>query len=71
MIDKIKVIKTKEEYEEALKLAEGLMDKNPAPESEEGEKLSLLIALIRDYESNKFPESLLDPIDAILFRLDQ
>lgn len=67
----IKIIKTDEEYKEALKLAEVLMGKNPDPESEEGEKLNLLTKLIQDYESNKFPEELPDPVDAILFRMEQ
>lgn len=68
---KIKPIKNEEDYKEALGWVEELMDKNPDPESEEGEKLSLLVALIKDYESNAFPESLPDPVDAILFRMEQ
>ncbi len=68
---KIKLIKTDEEYKEALKLVEMLMDKNLDPESEEGEKSNLLTKLIQDYESNKIPEELPDPIDAILFRMEQ
>lgn len=68
---KIKIIKTETDYKEALKLTEMLMGKNPNPESEEGEKLNLLVKLIQDYESDKFPEDLPDPIDAILFRMEQ
>ena len=68
---KIKIIKTESDYKEALKLVEILMDKNPKPESEEGEKLNLLTKLIEDFESNKFPIELPDPIDAILFRMEQ
>lgn len=71
MTYKIKVIKTDEDYREALNLVEELMNKNPESESEDGEKLSLLVTLIQDYESNLFPESLPDPIDAILFRMEQ
>jgi HTH-type transcriptional regulator/antitoxin HigA len=71
MTTKIKVIKTEEDYQEAMKLVENLMDKNPDPNSENGEKLSLLITLIKDYESKIIPESLPDPIDAILFRMEQ
>lgn len=71
MTIKIKVIKTEEEYKESLKLIEELMHKDPDLDSEEGEKLNLLITLVKDYESNAFPESLPDPIDAILFRMEQ
>ncbi|KKP36866.1 MAG: hypothetical protein UR63_C0041G0004 [Candidatus Roizmanbacteria bacterium GW2011_GWC2_35_12] len=68
---KIKIIKTESDYKEALELVEMFMDKNPKPESEEGEKLNLLTKLIEDYESSKFPIELPDPIDAILFRMEQ
>lgn len=68
---KIRVIKTEEDYKEALKLIEKLLDNNPSPDSEEGEKLNLLATLVQDYESKAFPVSLPDPIDAILFRMEQ
>lgn len=71
MKTKIKVIKTEDEYKESLKLIEELMHKDPDPDSEDGERLSLLVTLVKDYESNIFPESLPDPIDAILFRMEQ
>lgn len=71
MTMKIKVITSTEEYKEALALIEELMDANPNPDSEAGEKLGLLAALVRDYESSAFPDSFPDPIDAILFRMEQ
>lgn len=71
MTTKIKVIKTEEDYNEALKLIEKLMNIAPDPDSEDGEKLSLLATLIDDYESKTIPKSFPDPIDAILFRMEQ
>lgn len=68
---KIKVIKTEQDYEEALKLVADLMSRDPDPESEEGEQLNLLSALIQDYEAKVFPEQLPDPIEAIKFRMEQ
>ena len=68
---KIKVINTKKDYEEALGLIEKLMNKNPEPNTEDGEKLNLLATLVQDYESRMFPSSLPDPVDAILFRMEQ
>lgn len=68
---KIKVIKTEQDYEEALKLVEELMGRDPDPESEEGEQLGLLSTLILDYEARAFPETLPNPIDAIKFRMEQ
>src|SRR5882762_6307471 len=52
-------------------MIEALMSVDPDPESEAGEKLSILSTLIQDYESRAFPESLPDPVDAILFRMEQ
>jgi HTH-type transcriptional regulator/antitoxin HigA len=71
IMNKIKVIKTEKDYKEALELVEVLMNNTPSPESEEGEKLSLLATLIEDYETTVIPESLPDPVDAILFRMEQ
>jgi HTH-type transcriptional regulator/antitoxin HigA len=68
---KIKVIKTDEDYKEALELVSKLVEKDPAPDSEDGEKLDILVALIKEYESKTFPESMPDPIDAIWFRMEQ
>jgi len=70
-MDKIKIIKTEEDYQAALKMIDSLMAKDPDPESEAGERLSVLASLVRDYESKSFPETLPDPIDAILFRMEQ
>ena len=70
-MDKIKVIKTEQDYQEALKLLEELIGRDPDPESAEGEQLSLLSTLIQDYESKAFPATLPNPIEAIKFRMDQ
>lgn len=70
-MNRIKVIKTEQDYQEALKLVEELMGCDPNPDSAEGEQLSLLSALIRDYESKLFQNSLPDPIEAIKFRMEQ
>ena len=47
------------------------MSCDPDPNSEEGEKLSLLCALIEDYEKRAFPKTLPNPVDAIKFRMEQ
>jgi len=70
-MNNIKVIKTEEEHRDALAAIESLMEKNPDPESQDGETLNLLVTLVEDYESNLFPESLPDPVEAILFRMEQ
>ena len=66
-----KVIKTREDYEEALRAIERCMDLDPDPGTTEGDRLELLTLLVRDYESKNFPIPDLDPIDAIRFRMEQ
>lgn len=68
---KIRVIKNTDDYTEALATIQELMLKDPSANSEEGEKISVLTTLIKDYENKTFPESLPDPIDAIVFRMEQ
>jgi len=70
-MNNIKVIKTEQDYKEALKLVEELIAHDPDPNSIEGEQLSLLSAFIQDYEVRVFPETLPDPIEAIKFRMEQ
>lgn len=64
-----KIIKTEEEYQEARATLEKLMDALPG--SPEEEKLELLALLIENYEKERFPIGLPDPIEAIMFRMEQ
>lgn len=70
-MDKIKVIKTEQDYQEALKLVGVLISRDPDPDSTEGEQLSLLSTLVQDYELKAFPATLPNPIEAIKFRMEQ
>jgi len=67
----IKAIKNEKDYRGALKLVEELMAGDPDPESENGEKLSVLATLVADYESKTFPLVFPTPIEAIKFKMDQ
>ena len=65
----IKVIKTEEEYRQALKRLEVIFD---APvDSPEGDEADLLGILIEKYEDEYFPIEAPDPIEAIKFRMEQ
>lgn len=64
-----KLIKTKKDYEAALARIEELMDAKAG--SPEGDELELLTALVELYEESRFPVRLPDPIDAVLFRIEQ
>lgn len=70
-MNKIKIIKTEKDYEGALKLIGELMSLDPNPDSDEGEQLALLSAIIQDYESNSSTKTLPSPVEAIKFRMDQ
>ena len=70
-MNNIKVIKTEQDYKEALKIVRELIVLDPDPDSAEGEQLSLLGTLIQDYEVRVFPQSLPNPVDAIKFRMEQ
>jgi HTH-type transcriptional regulator / antitoxin HigA len=65
----MKVIKTEEEYEEALAVVEQLMDAEPG--SDEENELELLSVLIEKYEEEHYPIAMPDPISAIKFRMEQ
>lgn len=65
----IKLIKTEEDYKEALKLADELFDAKP--DTPEGDKLELIVTLIEIYEKEHFPIDSPSPLEAIKFRMDQ
>ena len=66
-----RVIKTREQYEEALAVIEELMGRTIEPDSKDGERLELFALLVENYEKEHFAIGLPDPIDAIRFRMDQ
>ena len=65
----IKVIKTEEDYNNALKRLEVVFD---APiDSPQGDEAELLTILIENYEEEHYPIEAPDPIEAIRFRMEQ
>lgn len=66
---KAKILKNEADYEAALEHAAALMD--AAPGSSEEDELELFSLLIEQYEKEHYPIAPPDPIDAILFRMDQ
>lgn len=65
----IKPIRTKADYKAALKRVEELMDARPG--TPEDDELDVLATLVDVYEEERFPIDPPDPIDAILFRMEQ
>ncbi len=65
----IKVIKTEEDYNKALKRLEVVFD---APiDSPQGDEAELLTILIENYEEEHYPIEAPDPVEAIRFRMEQ
>ena len=65
----IKPIKTKKDYNSALKRIQNLW--NSLPDTPEGDDLEILITLVEAYEEKNFPIDPPDPVEAIKFRMDQ
>jgi len=64
-----RVIKTEAEYKAALDRLELIFDAEPG--TSEGDELELLSLLIDNYEKIHVPIDLPDPVEAILFRMEQ
>jgi HTH-type transcriptional regulator / antitoxin HigA len=66
-----RIIKTDEQYRLYLQAVEDLAAGDPPANSPEGERLELLAKLVEDYEKTRYPFAQPDPVDAILFRMEQ
>ncbi|HZT04962.1 MAG TPA: ImmA/IrrE family metallo-endopeptidase [Steroidobacteraceae bacterium] len=67
----LRIIKTEEQYRRYLAEVEALAAHDPDPDSSDGARLELLAKLVEDYEKSQFPFKRPDPVDAILFRMEQ
>lgn len=65
----IKPIKSEDDYDAALAEVEALW--GAKADTPEGDKLDVLITLIEAYEAKHYPIAPPDPVEAILFRLEQ
>ena len=64
----IKPIKTKKDYEKALKKIETLF--NAEPNTPNGDRLDVLAALVESYEERHFPIDFPDPVDALNYWIE-
>jgi HTH-type transcriptional regulator/antitoxin HigA len=65
----IRPIKTEEDYNKAIKRIEQLW--GAKKDTPKGDELDLLSTLVEAYEIKHYPIAPPDPIDAILFRMEQ
>ena len=66
---KIKVLKTEEDYQQAINRLEKIF--NAVPDTKEEDEAELLTILIEKYEDEHFPIEAPDPIEAIKFYMEQ
>ena len=67
----IRIIKTKQQYRRYLEEVDRLVSLDPDPHTAEGGRLELLAKLVEDYEKERFKFRRPDPVEAILFRMEQ
>ena len=67
----IRPIRTDADYRAALALVALYFDNEPEIDSDAGAHFEAMLALIEAYEARHYPMSPPDPIDAILFRMEQ
>jgi HTH-type transcriptional regulator / antitoxin HigA len=65
----IKQVRTKRDYNDALKSVEALM--NAKTGTVDGDALDILVTLIQAYEAKHFPMLLPDPVDSVKFVMEQ
>ena len=68
---KIRPIKTDREYQEYLEWTDTMFDKKIKPNTTEGEKLQVVLLLIKDYEDRYYSIPKLDPISAIKMKMEE
>ncbi len=68
---KLKLLKTEEEYDEAIQEVEALMKADPKPGTTKADRLELMTVLVSHYEDTHDPICPPNPIEAIEFRMDQ
>jgi HTH-type transcriptional regulator / antitoxin HigA len=71
MKQQVRVIKTQHDYDAAIAYLSALMDEEFTPGSSKEAELELLALVIESYERSKIEPVKPDPIEAILFRMDQ
>jgi HTH-type transcriptional regulator / antitoxin HigA len=69
MADDVKPIRSKRDYEAALKEVERLWGAKMG--TREGDRLDVLATLIDAYEAENYPFDAPDPVEAIKFRMEQ
>ena len=65
----LKIIKTQKQYEQYLDWTDEMFDKKVKLSTAEGEKLQVVLLLIKQFEDANYPIPLPNPIDAIKMKM--
>jgi len=66
----LKIITSKKEYQLYLDWVDDMFNKKVSPDSPDGERLQIVLLLIKQYEDQHYPVPKPDPIDAIRGKMD-
>lgn len=66
-----RIIKTDEQHRDFLAEVERLAILDPDPESPQGLRLELLAFLVESYETVRYAFAKPDPVEALVFRMEQ
>jgi HTH-type transcriptional regulator/antitoxin HigA len=67
----LRIIRSTEDYQQAVNKVSELVMQDPVLDTAEGEQLELLALLIEDYEKKHFNFDVPDPVSAIEFRMEE
>jgi HTH-type transcriptional regulator/antitoxin HigA len=67
----LKIIRNKKQYEACLNWVDELFEKKVKPDSLQGDKLQVVLLLIKQYEDLNFPIPLPNPIDVIKIKMNE
>ena len=68
---KLKLIKSKKEYQACLDWVDAQFDRSIKPDSEDGQKLQVMLLLVKQYEDEHYPIPTPDPIEAIKLKMEE
>lgn len=64
-------IHTEADYKAVMRDVSAYFENEPEPDTQEGDRFEILLALVEAYEAKHFPIDLPDPVEAIKFRMEQ
>ena len=67
----LKIIKTNKQYQEYLDWVDMMFDKKIKPGTPQGEKLQVVLLLIKQYENINYPVPFPNAIDAIKIKMEE